>query len=222
MQYDFSLLPLTAAACERAISSSRMAKYIAEAKGDRALAFRLYLWNNSLCAAMYGPIQLAEVSIRNAISIPIQRRFGATWHLNPKFIGILNHRMKDELKKAVSRELKQHGKATTAEHITSALTFGFWVGLMTSAMDRQLWSNGIHNSFPNAPKHYARPDIHREIDEIREIRNDIMHYKSIFDKKPTTTIEKILTVTKYVSDELYYAAIHSNVVATVISQKPAN
>lgn len=221
MQYNFTIIPTAATTCQATISPARLSKYLIEAKGNLPLALRLYFWNNSLCAAFYGPLQLAEVAIRNAVIKPVLTRFGQSWHQSQKFHGILNKFQSKQLKDAFDKEQKQHGHQTTSEHVTSALPFGFWVGLMSKSFDNQLWPNGIHSSFPNAPKHFSRYDIHKEIDSIRSFRNDIMHYRSVFDKNPRAKIRQIVEITDYICVDLSFAISTANNVESVISNKPS-
>ena len=80
-------------------------------------------------------MQFAEIAARNAIKIPVEKRFGPNWYLNHKFINILPKRMKDELAQAEKQERKKRGAALNQDHIVASLSFGFWVALMTSAYD---------------------------------------------------------------------------------------
>jgi hypothetical protein len=90
-----------------AFSKARLHPYLSAAKGDSHFALRLYVWNARLCAALYFPLQIAELSLRNAICLPIRKRFQSEWFQNPKFINILPDRMKAELSEKVDTERKR-------------------------------------------------------------------------------------------------------------------
>jgi len=57
---DETLPTLTAA-----LSADRFATYLQWASGDQALAERLYTYNVQLSAALYGPLHMQEVALRN-------------------------------------------------------------------------------------------------------------------------------------------------------------
>lgn len=220
MQYPFSLIPESSAAIHAALSPERMTKYLAEARGDTNLAVQLYHWNCRLCGAFYPPINLAEVAVRNSVSLPVAKRFGSNWHEEPKFRNILDAKKKSELDSAIRRERNQHGRNLTAHHVTSALTFGFWVGLMAKSYDQHLWATGIKKSFPNAGAAESRASIHTKIDRVRDIRNDIMHYRSVFDKSPRRLLTEIQSVIALISPDAHFFIAQTSEIEQVISQKP--
>ena len=59
-QDDDTLPTLTAA-----LSSDRFATYLQWTSGDQTLAERLYTYNVQLSAALYGPLHMQEVALRN-------------------------------------------------------------------------------------------------------------------------------------------------------------
>lgn len=221
MQSSFSLIPSAAAAIHATLSPERMAKYLSQARGNHDLAVRLYYWNCQLCGAFYGPINYAEVAVRNAIAMPLASRFGPAWHRSSKLFGILDARKQAELASAIGKESRQHGAGMTAHHVTSALTFGFWVGLMAASYDRHLWATGTRRSFPHAAAGEDRASIHRKIDRVRQIRNDVMHYRSVFDKAPRRRLAEIEAVIGLICPDTQFFISHNHELELVISQKPS-
>lgn len=220
MQYRFSLTPAASRAIEASLSQARLRKYIGETHGDLDRAIQLYHWNCRLCGAFYPPINVAEVTIRNAISIPLKKRFGADWHRSSKLRNILNETRRSELKAATDREERQHGPNTTASHVISGLNFGFWVGLMARPYDKHLWANGIKSSFPAAPKGFDRATIHQKIDAVRQIRNDVMHLRSIFDKQPRKRLAEITAAVALICEDTAFFLRITSEVEQIIAQKP--
>lgn len=220
MQYNFSCTPRTSWAIQTSLSPSRLKKYLAEAKGSLPLAIRLYIWNSRICSTFYGPIQIVEVVVRNAISKPIKRRFGPNWPTNAKFANILNQHQRRELQSAIAKEAKQHGANMTSEHVLSAMHFGFWTGLMASRMDKQLWAAGISSSFPHAPAHATRQSIHNKLNSIREFRNDVMHYRSVFDKKPKQKMKQLDELLGYLCLDTRFMVAHAHELEVAISNRP--
>ncbi|RKQ96246.1 Abi family protein [Maricaulis maris] len=220
MQHNFSCTRPTATAIQASLSASRLHKYLAAAKGDLPLAIRLYIWNSELSATFYSPIQIVEVAVRNAIAKRLRQRFGASWHSSPKFRNTLNNYQRTELTKAVSKETRQHRHNTTSEHIISALTLGFWTGLMSAQMDKQLWAGGIAMSFPHAPAQETRASIHQRLDSLRAFRNDVMHYRSIFDKSPRHQMQRLDNMLGYICEDSQFLLRHAHNLEAVISNKP--
>lgn len=220
MQHNFSCTPTTAKAVQASLSASRLRKYLNAANGDLPLAIRLYVWNTQLGASFYAPIQTVEVVVRNAISIPIRARFGTNWHIAPRFRSILNKYQRTEIAKAVDKETRQHGYRTTSEHVLSGLTLGFWTGLMSTPMDKQLWAGGIAASFPHAPAKETRSSIHQRMDAFRAFRNDVMHYRSIFDKSPRRKMQQLHELLGFICLDCQFLVRHAHTLETVISSKP--
>lgn len=219
MQHPFSCMPATYDAIESTLSPARLARYLPAAKGDKHLALRLYVWNARICEAMYFPIQLAEVAARNAISIPIRKRFGPEWFTNSKFTTFLPRRHKDTLNSALRKEHGKRGRLLNQDHMIAGLPFGFWVSLMTSAFDRQLWANGVVNSFPNAGR-LTRSDIYSKLDKLRNFRNDIPHHYAIFDRSPQAEYQNALSIAELICHDTHWMLSELSRVSTVINQRP--
>lgn len=221
LQYQFSFVAATYDAIQVTLSPARLGRYLSAAGGDKHLAFRLYVWNGHICQSLYFPLQTVEVAARNAIVIPIRKRFGDSWFTNPKFINLLPARMKDELAETVSRERKRRRIDPTQHHIIGALSFGFWQDLMGASYDKHLWANGLGGSFPNAPANVDRAGIYVMLGEIRMLRNDVMHHYAIFDQRPQARYQTALTLAGYICAETHWLITHLSQVSQVINDRPA-
>jgi hypothetical protein len=184
MQHPFSCIPDVLSAIETTVSPARLARFMPEAKGDKHLALRLLIWNARLCESFYIPTQFAEVAARNAIQQPVRRRFSATWYESAGFLNLLPPRLRDEIDRVVLEEKSVRGLTFTPDHVVAGLSFGFWLSLLTSRYDRQLWANGVRGSFPHLPRQHGRDDIYKALDKLRRFRNKIAHHSAIFDKSP--------------------------------------
>lgn len=220
MQYPFSLLPVPYAAVQKALSPARLGRYMPAANDDPHLALRLYIWNARLCEALYLPLQFAEVAARNAIQIPVGKRFGQAWYINSKFIHILPDRMKSELSETVRLETKKRGAVLTQDHIIAGLSFGFWVSLMTAAYDKHLWMHGVKGSFPGASHADDRHAIYVMLDDMRKFRNDVAHHVAIFDRSPQREFQNALRVTEMVCAETHWLSKETARVSRVINERP--
>lgn len=220
MQQPFSCVPSTYTQIEGTLSPARLKRYLPAANGDIHYALRLYVWNARLCEALYLPMQLAEVSARNAIAIPVQRRFGVKWYQNAKFLNLLPNRHKETIEGTVKKELKRRHVHLNQDHIIAGLPFGFWVALMTRAYDKQLWANGIVNSFPNANKAESRETIHRKLDQLRHFRNNVAHHFAVFDQKPTSEYQNALDIIGFVCIETQWFTAQISRVGQTINDRP--
>lgn len=220
MQYHFSLLPGPLAAVQNTLSPARLGRYMPAAKGDPNLALRLYIWNIRLCEALYLPLQFAEVAARNAIQVPIGKRFGPSWYINQKFINLLPERMKFELSETLRVEIAKRGAiALKQDHIIAGLSFGFWVSLMTSAYDKQLWMRGVTSSFPGAAPTDDRQAIHARLDDMRKFRNDVAHHVAIFDRSPQREFQNALRLTEMVCSETHWLSAETARVSAIINER---
>ncbi len=61
------------------LSTDRFATYRAWANGDDALALRLYTFNVQLSAALYGPLHMLEVALRNRADAQLTTVYGPNW-----------------------------------------------------------------------------------------------------------------------------------------------
>ena len=135
MQYAYSLTHSAWAGVERVLSPQRIGRYLPAARGDKQLAFRLYLWNLRLCEAFYLPCHFCEVAIRNGLHEALKARFGSEdWHLDQKVLARLPERQKVELTDVIRRARAEHGDGPRS--ITLFLNFRSGSGRAVSAGER--------------------------------------------------------------------------------------
>jgi hypothetical protein len=81
----FSYDAIVNAELEKAISPTRLSPYRIAIGGDLQAALDLYVWNVGAAAALYGPLQILEVTFRNAMNREMRNLFGASWPTNARF-----------------------------------------------------------------------------------------------------------------------------------------
>ncbi|MBA8836474.1 Abi family protein [Rhizobium leguminosarum] len=194
---------------------------MAAARNDKQRALRLYVWNARLCETFYLPIQIAEVAARNAVLKPLGRRFGQKWYEDPRLTAILPPRLEQELEDAVDKERRRHGGSLSSGHVVSALSLGFWVALMGTSYSNHLWHNGIRGSFPNATAAEDQVAVHVMLDDMRKLRNDIMHHSAIFDRKPQLKMANVMKIISLVSFETHSYVNRLNRLQTVLNERPS-
>lgn len=172
-------------AIEKALQPERIARYMPAANNDKGDAFKFYLWNCSLGEAFYVSLHFSEIVCRNAIHSALLNRCGDDWFRRDTLVNLLNRRFQSELDTVITEEGAKRQGNITANHVVSALTFGFWEHLTTKRFQRLLWPYGIRHNFPHAPQGKNREDLHDLIESVRRWRNRIAHHEPIFDKGPT-------------------------------------
>jgi len=162
----------------RAVSRTRFEAF---EKGDGARrGLARYLWNLSLCEALYPSFHTLEVGYRNAV----HREIGhwteeRQWLVNsPPFLS------EKELPriKAACTSIRKGRKEITEARLVAELGFGFWTSLLDVRYD-QLWPKIIAGVFPNIPRRIrTRQDISSMMHPIRRLRNLAFHHHSIWDR----------------------------------------
>lgn len=203
-----------------AFHGDRINRYLPAAGGSEEDAFKLYLWNCTLCEAFYLPLHVAEVVCRNAIHKRLRDRLGDHWHNNGTLNNLLSDSDYDDLSHATKEETNQHGAGMTCHHLVSALSFGFWQHLLTKRFNRLLWESGLKLSFPNLPNSMSRQDVHDRIESIRRWRNRIAHHRAIFDKGPSAKFQECLQFVRWVSDDVGDWLASGSQVNAAISVRP--
>jgi hypothetical protein len=67
------------------ISEPRFATYLAKGGNHEAYAMALYLYNARVAKAFLYPLNVAEVTLRNAVDGILVGRHGQNWHQDPGF-----------------------------------------------------------------------------------------------------------------------------------------
>lgn len=180
------------------------------------------MWNANICEAFYLPLKFAEIVTRNANLGALRARYGNNWYADSRFVGQLSQFHHRQLGKAIADETAQLGMLTTDEHIISGLSFGFWEHLTIGRFDFLLWRNGVRPFFPHAPTNVNRQLLHDRIDTLRQWRNRVAHYKSIFDRKPIKKLNQALDLVGWVCPDTRTFVSHVARVTAVVSARPAN
>ena len=160
------------------ISPARFSTYLGACHGDGERAIRLYMWNASISAAFYFPLQTLEISLRNALHGRLREKFGAEWYDNPA--AGLHERHRERVGQA-RRSLQQKRHAVTPERMVSELSFGFWVFLLSRSYNDALWRPTLRRAFPHIET-ITRPQAHLPLLRLKDLRNRIAHHEPIFSQ----------------------------------------
>lgn len=209
---NFSYTPERLQALERSISPERLSHYLEEAQGDLEAAIRLYEHNARLSAALYGPLQCLEVTIRNAMNDQFCAAFGPNWHdldviqLQPAQIT----NVQDAVREAEEFDDDGNVIVPTLGAVIAELRFAFWVGVLGPKNEAELWRKALYKAFPHRPKGTERKAIQLALNSLRRLRNRIAHHCRILQRDLDADHKLILEIIGWVCpDTREWIAAHS-------------
>jgi len=181
---------------EQALSLERFARYLEWAGGDRQRALELYALNTRVSEALYTPLQLLEVVLRNRIHTVMSATGGARWFEQEGLLAIEHQRQ--QLAKAVE-DLQKERKELTAGRIVAALSFSFWTAMLSPAYE-DLWQVSLHQIARRADgKGLRRRDLSSPLTPIRTLRNRVAHHEPIIQWNLSRHYENILQIIRWLS-----------------------
>ncbi len=164
---------------ETYFSADRLNRYFIQYPGNDPKAIYLYEANIVISEALYTPLSILEVALRNKINAELTRKYRrpdwyAEWYLHP----VMRHAWM-EINGAI-RHLHDDGKPITPYKVIASLMFGFWTSLFNDRYERELWAN-LRFIFPNMPRALRqRRNISAPLNDIRRtLRNRIYHNEPV-------------------------------------------
>ena len=195
-------------ALRECLSEDRFRPYLKASHSDAVKASHLYAWNTAASAALWGPLQMVEVALRNALHSRLEERFGVDWfdRLDATLaIGCL-HRISDARRKVQG----QRGTITPGQ-VVASLPFGFWVSLLgpggrridgrRANYEMALWRPCLRPAFPHRAS-LSRKRAHTELDALRKLRNRVAHHEPIFRRDLAADYDRILEVIGWISPDV--------------------
>lgn len=161
---------------EEALSLERFGRYLAWAGGDRARALELYALNTGLSEALYTPLQMLEVALRNRTHSVLSAARHPRWFEDEGFLAAPNQA--GQVVEALA-ELARDKKEPTPGRVVAALTFSFWTAMFGTAYE-DLWQQDLHRIARREDgKNLRRKDFSGPLTPIRILRNRIAHHEPI-------------------------------------------
>ncbi len=184
------------AAMEAALSLERFARYVAWAGGDRQHALELYTLNTQLSEALYTPLQVLEVALRNRVHAIMSAAHGERWF---EADGLLQAPHQREQVEVALAGLDKDEKEPLPGRVVAALTFSFWTAMVSPAYE-DLWRTTLSTiaSKPDG-KRLARKQLSRSLTPIRILRNRIAHHEPILHWNLRKHHAAMLEVTSWLS-----------------------
>ena len=163
-------------------------------RGPRAR--ELYALNTRLSEALYTPLQVLEVVLRNRVHSVLEEALHARWFDEDGFLPIENQRR--QLSKAYE-ELAEFGKDPAPGRIVSALTFSFWTSMLSPDYE-VLWQKTLHGIARREDgKGLRRKDLSSPLRPIRTLRNRVAHHEPILQWDLPKHYANIVQITRWLS-----------------------
>lgn len=167
------------------LSRARLTAYSLTPLDDRLAILTNYLWNITLCEALYPALNLLEVALRNNLSTAIDHTFSPAWLITRDPQVLLPAESATVLQ--AQQKLQTEGKnPADVGQLIAALTFGFWSSLCNARYERHLWrpllkDKSAQRVFPALPRHLrTRKTLSVRLELIRRLRNRIFHHEPIW------------------------------------------
>jgi len=181
---------------EAILSQERFARYLTWADGDHSRALALYALNTQLSEALYTPLHMLEIALRNRIHTTMTVFHGERWFEITELVQIETQRQ--VLVKA-KEDLARDKKPPEPGRIVAALTFSFWTS-MFSPVYEQLWRNSLHRIAQREDKKSVRrKDLSSALTPIRILRNRVAHHEPILAWDLRKHHDAILRITGWLS-----------------------
>lgn len=174
------------ASLRAALSNERLDKYKRDGDRTDAEALGRYFFNIAVCEALYPSLQGLEVALRNSLDAAITDRYGERW-LTPTSV-CLTRWDQDYVVAAEDRLAEQKGDEWGHPDLVAAMSFGFWVGLLSKNYDASthyhkgaFWPHLLKAAFPHIPKHKRdRANIEGFLTKTRRLRNRVFHHEPVW------------------------------------------
>lgn len=169
---------------EKAISSSRLSRYLTACNGNKRKAIIFYRLNIRLSQSFFGLIGVFEITLRNAIDEHYKNTLSDIewlWH-STSANGIFSDRVfargRFATRKKIQDARRSLIKPYTHDRLVAALSFGFWVKLFDRIQYR-VAGKTLHLVFQNRPTGTSQKAIYKTLCKLRDFRNRIAHHEPI-------------------------------------------
>lgn len=176
---------------EEILSQDRFATYKGWAGGDDTLAVQLYSYNVQLSSALYSPLHMLEITLRNITDKRMISAYGVDWLDNTRIL------TQFQLSDVANARGKLTRKRKTVSHgqLVAELSFGFWCSLFGKG-SHHLWGT-LRPMFQAKGLH--RSHIAQQLNDVRDLRNRVAHYEPILSLPLAQRYAEITTLTGWLS-----------------------
>ncbi|MBX9771189.1 MAG: hypothetical protein K2X29_07445 [Candidatus Obscuribacterales bacterium] len=234
-QTQFSLQSL-----EKFLSTPRFDLYREATSNDEKRTIELYKWNFNMSAALYDPLHIFEVTLRNRIDSALtSSKFGKEWYQPFHWATRGNKREHDAILKVTDRLVGESQKRRLTDrvkysilqilpvglnknNVIAELPLSFWCNIIDPYYSDLLWDAHFSTVFPNANGGMSLKEVHEECCKLLVLRNLVAHYEPIFYLPLLRLYTLLKEVTGWSSSEMsHWVTVHSDQkVVGLINNKP--
>ena len=156
--------------------------------------------NTALSEALYTPLQMLEVALRNRFHAVLGEDHGPLWFDAPGLLAVPHQ--SEQLAKA-KELLAEQGKAAEPGRVVAALTFGFWTAFANKGYEER-WRATLHRAADPAARDadgrgLTRKSFAKPFAALRDLRNRGAHHEPILDRDLRRHHATILRVTGWLA-----------------------
>lgn len=181
---------------EAALSQERFARYLDWAGSDRDRALELYALNTLLSEALYTPLQMLEVALRNRVHTVLAEARHDRWFDDESFLRVeyQNRQLSDAYE-----ETARATREPTPGRIVAALGFGFWTSMVGHDYEN-LWQTTLNRiACREDGKGLRRKKLSSSLKTIRVLRNRIAHHEPILHWNLPKHHDNTVQITRWLS-----------------------
>nr|WP_245295134.1 Abi family protein [Pseudaminobacter manganicus] len=181
-----------------------------------AYALALYLYNARVAKAFLYPLNVAEVTLRNAVDQILVATFQDNWHQTATFRDqTLTPAGLATLDKAIQRA----GQNAPRDQVVATLTFDFWSNLFRPEYGG-LWRTHVNRAFPYLQHGEGRHEIQILVKAINTFRNRVAHHEPVLDLNINDIYAKIIQLTELRCPETAAWMKHHSTVGSIVRTRP--
>jgi hypothetical protein len=215
-QVPFPYLPAQMQAIRASISEPRFATYLAKGGNHDEYAMALYLYNARVAKAFLYPLNVAEVTLRNAVDGILVGRFGVSWHQDATF---RNQTLTADGLATLDKAIQRAGANAPRDQVVATLTFDFWSNLFRPEYGA-LWRTTVNIAFPHLKHGETRQEIQNLVRPINVFRNRVAHHEPVLDLNVTDIHAKIVRLIELRCTETATWMKHYSTLSTVVRSRP--
>jgi Protein of unknown function (DUF2934) len=215
-------------AIKAALSPARISTYESATGnvGDSdSRAIALYAWTARVSAALFAPLHICEVVIRNAVNDALEAVYGPLWPWDQQFILSLPDPPRSSRDYSPRRDLiAVASKQSSTGKVIPELKFVFWQRMFTHRHDVRLWNVQLKKVFPNHDRANTvvelRKKIYADLNVVRNLRNRIAHHEPIFQRNLVQEFQRMVSLVEHRCMVVASWMVSNQDAARVIAQPP--
>ncbi|RWM21120.1 hypothetical protein [Mesorhizobium sp.] len=161
-------------------------------------------------------MNVAEVTLRNAVDGILVGRFGPTWHQDAAF---RQQTLSADGLATLDKAMQKAGANALRDQVIAMLTFDFWSNLFRPEYGA-LWRTTVNIAFPHLKHGETRREIQNLVRPINAFRNRVAHDEPVLDMNVTDIHAKIVRLVELRCAETAAWMKHHSTLGAVVRSRP--